>query len=181
MTARIPLVSAPASALAAALAELRAVPVTASPVVDAPTEPEGCCTGDRRGYQWHQRTGNLPACQASAEAAAAYMREYAARAVGTPRKQRERGKSLADHEHGHPRTYAKGCRCDACRAANAQRCASQRAARAQDSTSADRAGHGKASTYKNHGCRCTACSKANTAAVTDFKRRKRALVEAVAR
>lgn len=93
---------------------------------------------------------------------------------------RKPGRPPVDHGHGDYRTYAKGCRCDKCRDAQRERCAEARARRAADPTSADRAGHGKASTYKNHGCRCTACSKANTADVLAFKRRKRALAKAVA-
>lgn len=60
-----------------ALAELRAITTTEQPA-PAETEPvtPSCCTGDRRGYQWHQRTGNLPACEASKADATAYMREY---------------------------------------------------------------------------------------------------------
>jgi hypothetical protein len=95
-----------------------------------------------------------------------------------PKPKRKPGRPSIDFGHGDPRTYAKGCRCDDCREAQRKRCAEQRARRAADPTSADRAGHGKASTYKNHGCRCPACSKANTAAVNDFKRRRRALAVA---
>jgi hypothetical protein len=69
------------TAIDRALAELRAVPMreTTGPEPKPETEPSspgGCCTGDRRGYQWHQRTGNLPACEAAREAAVAYGREY---------------------------------------------------------------------------------------------------------
>lgn len=57
-----------------ALAEIRAL----NPKQDA-DEPEpatpSCCTGDRRGYQWHQRNG-IPACKESKAANAAYMRPY---------------------------------------------------------------------------------------------------------
>lgn len=60
-----------------ALAELRAIPITAAAGPE-PATPS-CCTGDRRGYQWHQRTKNLPACEESKAAAAAYMNDYCAR------------------------------------------------------------------------------------------------------
>lgn len=59
-----------------ALAELRAIPMRKTSPEPQSTAPEGCCSGDRRGYQWHQRSGNLPACPASHEAAIAYGREY---------------------------------------------------------------------------------------------------------
>lgn len=64
--------------IAAALAELRAIPTRTAAPEEPPTNPD-CphhCTGDRRGYQWHQRSENLPACDASREAAAAYGRDY---------------------------------------------------------------------------------------------------------
>jgi hypothetical protein len=51
-------------------------------------QPPACCTGDRRGYQWHQRTGTLPACPASTAAASAYMRDYYARSGRWPGRQR---------------------------------------------------------------------------------------------
>ena len=57
-----------------ALAEIRAIPTTPKPQPTPDSPP--CCTGDRRGYQLHQRTGDLPACEASTQAAAAYMRDY---------------------------------------------------------------------------------------------------------
>lgn len=72
-----------------ALAELRAIPVKAQ-AVQAESDKPSCCSGDRRGYQWHQRTGNLPACAASRADAKAYMREYydrAGRYAGLKRRQ----------------------------------------------------------------------------------------------
>jgi hypothetical protein len=59
-----------------ALAELRAIPSKPT-AEDAPeSATPSCCSGDRRGYQWHQRTGNLPACPESKAANASYMRPY---------------------------------------------------------------------------------------------------------
>lgn len=59
-----------------ALAELRAIPMREpAPEPEAAACPFGC-TGDRRGYQWHQRTGNLPACKTSHEAAITYGRDH---------------------------------------------------------------------------------------------------------
>lgn len=75
---------------------------------------------------------------------------------------KRRGRPRGEYDHGHPAKYAQGCRCDACRAANTARCARGRADSAADPTRADRAGHGKASTYANHRCRCGACKAANT-------------------
>ena len=91
-----------------------------------------------------------------------------------PTPKRKPGRPTVDHGHGDHRTYAKGCRCDDCRDAHRARCANRREARAADPAAADRAGHGKASTYKNYGCRCEPCSRANTAVVTAYKARRRA-------
>lgn len=62
---------------AQALAEIRALrprPATEQQVADG-SRPT-CCTGDRRGYQWHQRTRNLPACEKSSAANRAYTAAY---------------------------------------------------------------------------------------------------------
>jgi hypothetical protein len=59
-----------------ALAELRTIPMKDQAEQEQPADQSSCCTGDRRGYQWHQRTGNLPACQESKTANASYMRPY---------------------------------------------------------------------------------------------------------
>jgi hypothetical protein len=90
-----------------------------------------------------------------------------------PKPTRRPGRPPVDHGHGDYRTYKKGCRCAACRDAHRNYCAGQRSVRKQEPSSADRAGHGKPSTYKNHGCRCTPCSKANTADVAAYRARRR--------
>jgi len=91
----------------------------------------------------------------------------------TPAPKKRRGRPPVDHGHGDYRTYRKGCRCDACRKANSDRYAEEVAARREDPSAANRAGHGKPSTYKNYGCRCDACSKANTADVAAYRARRR--------
>jgi hypothetical protein len=58
-----------------ALAELRAVPMKDQASADPEPATPSCCTGDRRGYQWHQRNG-VPACPESKAANATYMRPY---------------------------------------------------------------------------------------------------------
>ena len=75
-------------------------------------------------------------------------------------------------KHGTPHTYRTGCRCDLCTAAHTARCKERRTNAAKDPARADRAGHGKASTYKNHGCRCDLCREANSASLAAWKRRK---------
>lgn len=75
-------------------------------------------------------------------------------------------------KHGTPYTYRTGCHCDQCTAAHTARCRERRANAAKDPARADRAGHGKASTYKNHGCRCDQCREANSASLAEWKRRK---------
>ncbi|MGW6454995.1 hypothetical protein ACWF94_03570 [Streptomyces sp. NPDC055078] len=86
---------------------------------------------------------------------------------------RRSGRPPVDHGHGHHATYAKGCRCDACRIY----CRTWRARRAQDPAAADRAGHGKPSTYKNYGCRCAPCAEAHSAqcAARNARRREAAV------
>ena len=93
--------------------------------------------------------------------------------IAPPKPKRKPGRPSVDHGHGDYRTYAKGCRCDDCRDAQRVRCAAMRADRAKDPSRADRAGHGKASTYKNYKCRCAECSAANTADVNAYKARRR--------
>ena len=94
--------------------------------------------------------------------------------ITLPKPKRRPGRPPVDHGHGDHRTYAKGCRCAACRDANRIHHAELRATWKADPSSADRAGHGKPSTYKNHGCRCEKCTAANTAAVLAYKARRRA-------
>lgn len=79
-----------------------------------------------------------------------------------------------ESRHGTQRTYTKGCRCDDCRAANSERCRTRRYRSKNDPTRADRAGHGKQNTYKNHACRCQACCAAHSAAMAPYLRQYRA-------
>ncbi|MEU8271581.1 hypothetical protein AB0B89_31025 [Sphaerisporangium sp. NPDC049002] len=85
-----------------------------------------------------------------------------------------------DVGHGRYRLYLAGCRCDACRAKNAETVRKSRARAKSDPSRADRAGHGKANTYKNHGCRCEPCRAALAKWTNDYnaRRRKAALREA---
>ena len=85
-------------AIERALAELRAVPTKpAAQPAPKPATPS-CCTGDRRGYQWHQRNG-IPACKESKAANTdymrPYMRDYDARTGRTGGKQRRAAKRAA--------------------------------------------------------------------------------------
>lgn len=68
---------------------------------------------------------------------------------------------MAEPRHGLYR-YRLGCRCDECRAALTQMHRRWKERKKTDPTAADRAGHGKASTYSNYGCRCESCTRANT-------------------
>jgi len=74
-------------------------------------------------------------------------------------------------QHGAVRSYQNGCRCEACKAANATSQRNRRARAATDPNRADKAGHGKASTYRNHGCRCEACTAASTSYQNDYYER----------
>jgi phage FluMu protein Com len=64
--------------------------------------------------------------------------------------------------HGKPATYKGGCRCPKCREANRVYQAAANKRRAADPALADRAGHGRYSTYINYACRCPACRAANS-------------------
>lgn len=92
-----------------------------------------------------------------------------------PSAPKRRGRRPVDHGHGDHRTYTKGCRCDDCREAHRVHMVARRAAWATDPSAADRAGHGKKSTYRNYHCRCEPCTTANTADVTAYRARRRAL------
>lgn len=76
-------------------------------------------------------------------------------------------------EHGDYRRYTKGCRCGECRDAHRRAAKALRDKRRQDSSSADRAGHGKATTYRNHGCRCAECREANRLYLQRYRERRR--------
>ena len=86
-----------------------------------------------------------------------------------PKKGRPRG----IYDHGSLPSYTQGCRCQPCKDAHAQRCRENKARRMVIPGGADRAGHGKASTYANYGCRCRPCTDANSAACVAYKRARR--------
>lgn len=76
--------------------------------------------------------------------------------------------------HGHVNTYKAGCRCSACREANRVYQSAANARRRLDPSGADRAGHGKRSTYNNYGCRCLLCRVASANAQRDYRERRKA-------
>ncbi|MEV4246996.1 hypothetical protein AB0J63_26730 [Streptosporangium canum] len=93
-----------------------------------------------------------------------------------PEKSREAQQKLMEHQgggRGSFSAYLGGCRCNACRAANAAVRQRDRQRAKADPRRADRAGHGKDSTYKNHGCRCDACRAAHAAWSSAYKVRRR--------
>jgi hypothetical protein len=79
--------------------------------------------------------------------------------------------------HGRATTYKSGCRCTACRNANRLYQAAANARRAADPALADRAGHGRASTYINYACRCGACRAANARRLRDQRDRRKEAAE----
>lgn len=79
--------------------------------------------------------------------------------------------TTATSDHGHPNTYKRGCRCNACRKANTDYQRTANARRRANPALADTAGHGRASTYINYGCRCALCREAN-------RQRRRAWLDA---
>ncbi|GGQ83438.1 hypothetical protein [Streptomyces flaveolus] len=82
----------------------------------------------------------------------------------------------SNQRHGHVNTYKSGCRCGACREANRLYQAAGNKRRAADPSLADRAGHGRASTYINYACRCDACKVANSQRLRE-QRERRALAK----
>lgn len=64
--------------------------------------------------------------------------------------------------HGRLVGYRRGCRCALCRKANTDSQNRRKAVRSKDPAAADRAGHGKATTYSNYGCRCQPCKEAQS-------------------
>ena len=58
--------------------------------------------------------------------------------------------------------YRRGCRCNTCRQANTHAQQQAKARRRANPSAADRAGHGKATTYCNYACRCEPCKKAQS-------------------
>lgn len=91
---------------------------------------------------------------------------------------RKQGRPEKTYEHGDEGMYRKGCRCSGCRAANTRRMQRQKEQRKANPELADRAGHGRPSTYKNYGCRCEPCTTANSAQCTAYKRARRAKARA---
>ncbi|MFD4572061.1 hypothetical protein ACFWNK_01980 [Streptomyces sp. NPDC058417] len=91
-----------------------------------------------------------------------------------PQQKPKRGRPPGSPDHGTPARYGQGCRCPECRAANTRLCAERARRRAADPAAADRAGHGKASTYQNYACRCPACTQAHSAKCLAYKQRRKA-------
>jgi hypothetical protein len=80
-------------------------------------------------------------------------------------------KQDVDMSHGTRTAYThNGCRCDACRKANAAYHRRRRHERAQNIP--DDIAHGTRSTYTNWGCRCKACAAANYQAVIAWRNRQ---------
>lgn len=90
-----------------------------------------------------------------------------------PPAKRKRGRPSVDYGHGDYRTYRKGCRCADCREAHRCKAGEDRVRRAKDPAAADRAGHGRASTYKNYACRCRPCTTAHSAYLAEGRERRR--------
>ncbi len=90
----------------------------------------------------------------------------------TTRRARQPRPPQANHRPG-VRSYRSGCRCDPCKVENAAAQQRLRERGKADPSRADRAGHGKASTYKNHCCRCDDCRAAHAAYMAEYNTRKR--------
>ncbi|MFE5628441.1 hypothetical protein [Streptomyces sp. NPDC056543] len=64
--------------------------------------------------------------------------------------------------------------CTACKQAHTADQTRRNERRAADPTAADRAGHGKASTYVNYACRCTPCCEAGAQRQREYRMRRAA-------
>jgi hypothetical protein len=73
-----------------------------------------------------------------------------------------KGRPPVPIKHGSVTGYRRGCRCPECRNANTASLNHRKAERSADPAAADRAGHGKTSTYLNYGCRCDPCKAAQS-------------------
>jgi hypothetical protein len=84
---------------------------------------------------------------------------------------KRRGRRPIERDHGTVSRYEQGCRCDVCREAATIRSREWRARARKDPAAADRAGHGRASTYKNYSCRCDPCRAAHSAVLAARRER----------
>ncbi|NUQ95345.1 MAG: hypothetical protein HOY79_01845 [Streptomyces sp.] len=75
--------------------------------------------------------------------------------------------------HGHVNAYKNGCRCPECREANRVYQNAANARRSAAPALADRAGHGKRTTYVNYACRCDACCAASSAEQREQRERRK--------
>lgn len=80
---------------------------------------------------------------------------------------------MSSRRHGRATTYKSGCRCGECREANRLYQAAANKRRAADPALADRAGHGRASTYINYACRCAPCRYANSRRLQGQRERRK--------
>lgn len=76
-------------------------------------------------------------------------------------------------EHGRKTTYNQGCRCDECRAANAEYTQKFIANHRGQLPDGDQR-HGTTGGYSNYSCRCGPCTAANSAASAKHKAKVRA-------
>jgi len=83
-----------------------------------------------------------------------------------------RVKKERDLKHGTPSAYAKGCRCEACKAGHSDRMKHYRAQRTAMVAAGDsRVPHGTDSGYFNWGCRCERCKAVGS--IGNRKRREK--------
>ncbi|MER7813726.1 hypothetical protein ABZ714_30815 [Streptomyces sp. NPDC006798] len=136
------------------------------------TDPDCPCPHGIDGHRWHKEN-RIPVCP---RARRAYRKHrQAAIDAGEIQPGSSAGRPRGTHDHGDHRRYAQGCRCGLCRAAHTAQNRVWRAQRAADPAAADRAGHGKASTYTNYLCRCDLCVAAHSALMAaNHQARKRA-------
>lgn len=116
----------------------------------------------RRPEAWTSAETHVAGVVAAASRDADDCRELLLMLGLIEKPKRKRGRPRIERDHGDPRKYKQGCRCEKCQAANTAKYRTWRNEGRTEPARADRAGHGKASTYKNHGCRCDLCRAAHS-------------------
>ena len=82
---------------------------------------------------------------------------------------------MSERQHGLTGTYQAGCRCDDCKAAQAQYARERYHARkAGDVRRPGVAEHGTRAMYATHGCRCDKCKAAEAEYRREYDKRRRA-------
>lgn len=100
-------------------------------------------------------------------------RENTMRGLNWAARNAEKTHCPQGHPYDEANTYLRSGGGRGCRACHREAARAQRQRKTFDPVVAERAGHGKASTYRYHGCRCRECRAANSADVAAYRARRR--------